>query len=90
MPCLLAVPSLLYYFTQHIYTVYEHKVVNRHFHVMYRCCVGLKGLVVAVMLSAVVSSLTSSYNSLATVFAMDIWAKLKTKASQRELLMVGR
>ena len=51
---------------------------------------GMKGLMLAVMLSAVVSSLTSQYNSVATVITMDIWARFRKSASSRELLIIGR
>lgn len=51
---------------------------------------GARGLLLAVMLSAIMSSLTSIFNSASTVFTMDIWRKIRTKASQRELLIVGR
>ena len=44
----------------------------------------------AVMLSAIMSSLTSIFNSASTLFTMDIWRKAKRHASERELLIVGR
>ncbi|XP_069119422.1 sodium/glucose cotransporter 4-like [Argopecten irradians] len=52
--------------------------------------VGLRGLLMAVMVSAIMSSLTSIFNSSSTVFTMDIWRRIRAKASQRELLIVGR
>ncbi|XP_060071206.1 sodium/glucose cotransporter 4-like [Ylistrum balloti] len=52
--------------------------------------VGLRGLLMAVMVSAIMSSLTSIFNSSSTVFTMDIWRRIRTQASQRELLLVGR
>ncbi|XP_069119420.1 sodium/glucose cotransporter 4-like isoform X2 [Argopecten irradians] len=52
--------------------------------------VGLRGLLMAVMVSAIMSSLTSIFNSSSTVFTMDIWRRIRVKASQRELLIVGR
>ncbi|XP_033732423.1 sodium/glucose cotransporter 4-like [Pecten maximus] len=52
--------------------------------------VGLRGLLMAVMVSAIMSSLTSIFNSSSTVFTMDVWRRVRTKASQRELLLVGR
>ena len=56
---------------------------------------GLKGLLLAVMLSAMMSSLTSIFNSAATLFSVDLWAKVKVKLgrekpSARELVWVGR
>ena len=51
---------------------------------------GLRGLLMAVMLSAIMSSLTSIFNSAGTLFTMDIWRKARRQASERELLIVGR
>ncbi|KAL4219666.1 hypothetical protein ACF0H5_022238 [Mactra antiquata] len=51
---------------------------------------GARGLLMAIMLSAIMSSLTSIFNSASTVFTMDVWRKIRTNASQRELLIVGR
>merc|ERR1711871_925534 len=36
---------------------------------------GLKGLVVAAMLAAMISSLSSIYNAAAAIFAVDIWER---------------
>lgn len=52
--------------------------------------VGLKGLMLAVMMSALMSSLTSIFNSAATLFTMDIWKKVRKDASDRELVISGR
>ncbi|XP_045904198.1 sodium/glucose cotransporter 5 isoform X2 [Micropterus dolomieu] len=51
---------------------------------------GLRGLMIAVMMAALMSSLTSIFNSSSTLFTMDIWKKHRTRASERELLLVGR
>ena len=51
---------------------------------------GLKGFVLAAIFGAVVSSLASMLNSSSTIFAMDIYRKLKADASQFELVTVGR
>ena len=51
---------------------------------------GLRGLLMAVMMSAVISSLTSVFNSAGSVFTLDIWTRIRPKASQRELLIIGR
>ncbi|XP_043833979.1 sodium/glucose cotransporter 5 isoform X1 [Dromiciops gliroides] len=51
---------------------------------------GLRGLMIAVMMAALMSSLTSIFNSSSTLFTMDIWTKLRPQASERELLLVGR
>ncbi|KAL3880719.1 hypothetical protein ACJMK2_032937 [Sinanodonta woodiana] len=51
---------------------------------------GLRGLMIAVMMAALMSSLTSIFNSAATLFSLDIWKKLRNKASEKELLLTGR
>lgn len=52
--------------------------------------VGLKGLLLAVMIAALMSSLTSVFNSASTLFTCDVWVKLRPKAKNRELMIVGR
>nr|WLN44355.1 AAT15 [Sinonovacula rivularis] len=52
--------------------------------------IGLRGLLMAVMLSAIMSSLTSIFNSASTLFTMDLWRKMRPVATERELLIVGR
>uniref|UniRef100_A0A8C8VK88 Sodium/mannose cotransporter SLC5A10 n=1 Tax=Pelusios castaneus TaxID=367368 RepID=A0A8C8VK88_9SAUR len=51
---------------------------------------GLRGLMIAVMMAALMSSLTSVFNSSSTLFTMDIWRKIRRDATERELLLVGR
>ncbi|XP_029431926.1 sodium/glucose cotransporter 5 isoform X2 [Rhinatrema bivittatum] len=51
---------------------------------------GLRGLMIAVMMAALMSSLTSIFNSSSTLFTMDIWRKIRKSATERELLLVGR
>jgi len=51
---------------------------------------GLKGLILAVMMAAIMSSLTSVFNSASTIFTIDIWTRFRTTASDREKLLVGR
>nr|XP_033819037.1 sodium/glucose cotransporter 5 isoform X1 [Geotrypetes seraphini] len=51
---------------------------------------GLRGLMIAVMMAALMSSLTSIFNSSSTLFTMDIWRKIRKNATERELLLVGR
>uniref|UniRef100_A0A8C7Z468 Sodium/mannose cotransporter SLC5A10 n=1 Tax=Oryzias sinensis TaxID=183150 RepID=A0A8C7Z468_9TELE len=51
---------------------------------------GLRGLMIAVMMAALMSSLTSIFNSSSTLFTMDIWKKHRPRASEKELLLVGR
>ncbi|KAI0985897.1 hypothetical protein GJ496_005048 [Pomphorhynchus laevis] len=52
--------------------------------------VGLKGLHLAVMISALVSGLTSLFNSSSTLFTLDIYRSIRKKASNMELMIVGR
>uniref|UniRef100_A0A7M4FB85 Sodium/mannose cotransporter SLC5A10 n=1 Tax=Crocodylus porosus TaxID=8502 RepID=A0A7M4FB85_CROPO len=51
---------------------------------------GLRGLMIAVMMAALMSSLTSVFNSSSTLFTMDVWRKVRPDAGERELLLVGR
>jgi SSS family solute:Na+ symporter len=51
---------------------------------------GLKGFVLAAIFGAVVSSLASMLNSSSTIFAMDIYRKVKKQPTQYELVTVGR
>ncbi|XP_057707598.1 sodium/myo-inositol cotransporter [Corythoichthys intestinalis] len=52
--------------------------------------VGLRGLMMAVMIAALMSDLDSIFNSASTIFTLDIYRTFRKKASQRELLVVGR
>ncbi|XP_007546418.1 sodium/myo-inositol cotransporter [Poecilia formosa] len=52
--------------------------------------VGLRGLMMAVMIAALMSDLDSIFNSASTIFTLDIYQSLRKTASQRELLIVGR
>ena len=51
---------------------------------------GIKGFVLAAIFGAVVSSIAAMLNSASTIFAMDIYRKLRSSASQFELVTVGR
>lgn len=52
--------------------------------------VGLRGLMMAVMIAALMSDLDSIFNSASTIFTLDVYQTFRRKASQRELLNVGR
>lgn len=52
--------------------------------------VGLRGLMMAVMIAALMSDLDSIFNSSSTIFTLDIYQTLRRQPSQRELLFVGR
>jgi len=51
---------------------------------------GFKGLVVGGLLAALMSSLASLFNSSAALFTIDFYSKFKPKASENELVRVGR
>ncbi|XP_034564992.1 sodium/glucose cotransporter 1 isoform X4 [Notolabrus celidotus] len=51
---------------------------------------GLRGLMLSVMLASLMSSLTSIFNSASTLFTMDIYTKIRSKASEKELMIAGR
>ena len=51
---------------------------------------GLRGLVIAGLLAALMSSLSSLFNSSAALFTVDIYQKLKKGASEKELVYVGK
>jgi SSS family solute:Na+ symporter len=51
---------------------------------------GMKGLVIAGMLAALMSSLSSVFNSCSTLFTIDIYQKYKPEASERQLVIVGQ
>lgn len=51
---------------------------------------GLRGLVAAGMLAALMSSLSSVFNSCSTLFTIDIYRRLRPEASEKTLVRVGR
>lgn len=52
--------------------------------------IGFKGLVVGGLLAALMSSLASLFNSSATLFTVDFYKHYRSKASEQELVRVGR
>ena len=52
--------------------------------------IGLRGLVLAGMLSALMSALASLFNSTATLFTVDFYKRLRPQSSERHLVLVGR
>jgi SSS family solute:Na+ symporter len=52
--------------------------------------VGLRGLVAAGLLAALMSSLASVFNSCSTLFTVDIYKKLRPETSEAKLVRVGR
>jgi SSS family solute:Na+ symporter len=51
---------------------------------------GLKGLIFAALVAAILSSLASMTNSVATIFTMDLYAQVKPSESQQHYVLVGR
>ncbi|MCA0392821.1 MAG: sodium/sugar symporter [Proteobacteria bacterium] len=51
---------------------------------------GILGLVFAALVAAIVASLASKINSVATIFTLDFYAKRKSAPDQRQLVRVGR
>jgi SSS family solute:Na+ symporter len=51
---------------------------------------GLRGIVVAGLLSALMGSLAGVFNACSTLFTVDIYEKLRPQASQGELVRMGR
>jgi solute:Na+ symporter, SSS family len=51
---------------------------------------GIRGLVVGALLAALMSSLSSVFNSCSTLFTMDVYKKIHPEASEHTLVWVGR
>ncbi|UCG58691.1 MAG: sodium:solute symporter [Phycisphaerales bacterium] len=51
---------------------------------------GVRGIVVAGLLAALMSSLAGVFNASSTLFTMDFYSKFRPKASQHQLVWVGR
>ncbi len=52
--------------------------------------VGLKGIAIASLLAALMSSLASCFNSSSTLLTMDIYSKFRPNASEKQLVNAGR
>lgn len=57
---------------------------------MQKCPTGLKGLVAAGLLAALMSSLASVFNSCSTLFTVDIYRKLYPTTPEKRLVNIGR
>ncbi len=51
---------------------------------------GIRGLVFAALIAAIVSSLASMTNSISTIFTMDMYTHFKKEKTQKHLVRVGR
>ena len=52
--------------------------------------VGVKGIVAAAMLAALMSTISSALNSIATVFCYDIYKPMRPGCSEKQMVSVGR
>jgi SSS family solute:Na+ symporter len=52
--------------------------------------IGVRGIVVAGLLAALMSSLAGVFNASSTLFTMDFYSKFKPKATQHQLVWMGR
>jgi SSS family solute:Na+ symporter len=59
-------------------------------HLMAMLPPGILGLVFAALLAAIVASLGSKINSIATIFTMDVYKPLRPHTAQRSLVLIGR
>ncbi len=51
---------------------------------------GVRGIVVAGLLAALMSSLAGAFNASSTLFTMDLYQKFRPRASQHQLVWIGR
>ncbi len=52
--------------------------------------VGIRGIVVAGLIAALMSSMAGAFNASSTLFTMDLYQKLRPNSSQHELVWMGR
>jgi SSS family solute:Na+ symporter len=52
--------------------------------------IGVRGMVVAGLLAALMSSLAGAFNAAATLFTMDFYQRLRPKVTQERLVWIGR
>lgn len=50
----------------------------------------LRGIILSGMLSSLMSSLASVFNSSATIFSLDVWKHIRPASTEKELVLVGR
>ena len=58
--------------------------------VKYLLPAGVRGIVVAGLLAALMSSMAGAFNASSTLFTMDLYTKFRPNASQHQLVWVGR
>ena len=59
-------------------------------HLMAMLPTGILGLVFAALIAAIVASMGSKINSIATIFTMDVYRPLRPGTSQQQLVLIGR
>jgi len=59
-------------------------------HLMATLPSGILGLVFAALIAAIVASMGSKINSIATIFTMDVYRSMFPQASQQRLVLIGR
>jgi SSS family solute:Na+ symporter len=52
--------------------------------------IGIRGIVVAGLLAALMSSLAGAFNASSTLFTIDFYSRLRPKSSQHQLVWIGR
>jgi len=52
--------------------------------------IGIRGMVVAGLIAALMSSMAGAFNASSTLFTMDLYQKLRPNSSQHELVWMGR
>jgi SSS family solute:Na+ symporter len=52
--------------------------------------IGIRGIVVAGLLAALMSSLAGAFNASSALFTIDFYSKLRPEASQKQLVWIGR
>jgi SSS family solute:Na+ symporter len=58
--------------------------------VAYVLPIGVRGIVVAGLLAALMSSLAGAFNASSTLFTMDFYSRLRPKVTQEQLVHIGR
>jgi solute:Na+ symporter, SSS family len=59
-------------------------------HLMAMLSPGILGLVFAALIAAIVASMGSKINSIATIFTMDVYRPLRPQSSEQHLVLIGR
>lgn len=84
------IPSPPQYFWLCVITIVPAEPLNGQLSIQPCLFPGLRGLMIAVIMAALMSSLTSIFNSSSTLFAIDVWQRFRKQATEQELMVVGR